>query len=163
MNSLGNCKAEFSSWRFIQLHLVPVEVMDMEKTCRAIISDPGHCSLISAMPRAALSLEGNCSCNHTFFLGIKKRRIFSSFGLYSSKPGLESPKVQALSVGKVKKRFGCTGEKKKWECYVFVEEPMGCMHLEKMKKVYFLRKKAKMDHRMPDQGPNTVSLLAQMF
>lgn len=38
MNSLGNCRAEFSGWRFTQLCLVPRQVMDMEKL--AIISDP---------------------------------------------------------------------------------------------------------------------------
>lgn len=32
MNILGNCRAEFNGWRFTQLRLVPIEVMDMEKT-----------------------------------------------------------------------------------------------------------------------------------
>lgn len=90
MNSLGNCRAEFSGWRFTQLCLVPRQVMDMGKNWLSFqirtrgTREPG-----------ALSLVENGNCNHSF-LGVQERRVFLTFWFFFLQVRVLSPQSPSI-------------------------------------------------------------------
>ena len=90
MNSLGNCRAEFSGWRFTQLCLVPRQVMDMEKNWLSFQIQTG-----GTREPGALSLVENGNCNHSF-LCVQERRVFLTFWFFFLQVRVLSPQSPSI-------------------------------------------------------------------
>lgn len=101
MNSLGDCRAEFSGWRCTHLYLVPIGVMDMEKK-RWSYHLRSRTLLRGTRQLAALSLVENRSCNHSF-LGVKERKVFLSFWSFSLQIRVISPQSPSNLFGERQK------------------------------------------------------------
>lgn len=154
MNSLGNCRAEFSGWRFTQLHSVPIEVMDMEKNPQSSHFRPRALLIISMQP-AVHGLVENCSCKPHIFLSVKERRLSLSFWflfLQLRVRAPQSPGSPPVYVGK-----GRSLRERVWilkdnemGAFCILEDPLGPMGLEEMRKTYLYRKQAEIDPRMHD-------------